>query len=226
MRYKRSSIKFGKCVYCGKIRPLTVDHVPPKNLFSKPRPDNLYTVPSCYPCNNESSKDDEYFRLNIVLREKTPEHVEGKKLFQSVMTSLRRTQSAGFRKSFLSGIKDLGVFTPQGLYLGDVSTYDVDLSRADKVAARIIKGLYHRENSKRLSDEYEVNTYSMTDLIAKQFYGITKTLLQTPTKFVGKREVFSYWSMATKDDPDSSAWLLLFFERTAFVGFITLRKNT
>jgi len=225
MHYKRSSIKFGECVYCGEIRPLTVDHIPPKNLFPKPRPDNLYTVPSCYPCNNESSKDDEYFRLNIVLREDTPEHVEGSKLFKAVMRSLTRIQSAGYKKSFLSGIKDLEVFTPHGLYLGEVSTYDVELTRVDKVAARMIKGLYYKERSKRLSDEYEVNTYSMTNLIAKQFHGIVQTLLQLPPNFVGKREVFSYWSMSTKDDPDSSVWLLLFFEATAFIGFITPRKN-
>jgi len=43
--------KIGICVYCGKKLPLTKDHIPPKNLYSKPRPSNLITVPCCEKCN-------------------------------------------------------------------------------------------------------------------------------------------------------------------------------
>ena len=45
----------GPCVYCGRKRRLTLDHVPPQNLFAKPRP--TPTVPSCAPCNSGSSLD-------------------------------------------------------------------------------------------------------------------------------------------------------------------------
>jgi hypothetical protein len=48
------------CVYCGKQAP-TSDHVIPRCLLEKPFPPNLPTVPSCRPCNEAYSKDEEYF---------------------------------------------------------------------------------------------------------------------------------------------------------------------
>src|SRR5688500_18167485 len=52
-----------KCYLCGATENLTRDHIPPKGLFPKPRPSNLYTVPCCYSCNNGAAKEDEYLRV-------------------------------------------------------------------------------------------------------------------------------------------------------------------
>ena len=57
--------KLGICPFCAKEKYLTDDHIPPKNLFPKPRPNTLITVPGCDECNRGNSKDDEYFRLMI-----------------------------------------------------------------------------------------------------------------------------------------------------------------
>ena len=48
------------CVYCGK-EATTRDHVIPRCLLEKPYPPDLPTVPSCRPCNEGYSKDEEYF---------------------------------------------------------------------------------------------------------------------------------------------------------------------
>ena len=66
---KKKPKNYGECVYCGREAQLTSDHIPPKNLFPKPRPSNLITVPSCKRCNRSASKDDEYLRLVLVMRE-------------------------------------------------------------------------------------------------------------------------------------------------------------
>jgi hypothetical protein len=58
-------MEFGECVYCGEQRELTRDHVPPRCLFSKPRPSDLITVPCCAHCNGDFQKHDEYFRIAI-----------------------------------------------------------------------------------------------------------------------------------------------------------------
>jgi hypothetical protein len=42
---------------------LVPDHVPPKGLFPKPRPDNLIKVPCCFACNNKHSGFDERLRM-------------------------------------------------------------------------------------------------------------------------------------------------------------------
>jgi hypothetical protein len=56
-------MKFAKyCYNCGIREATTVDHVIPKTLFLKPRPQSLITVPACRECNEGFSKDEEYFR--------------------------------------------------------------------------------------------------------------------------------------------------------------------
>src|SRR5438034_6132874 len=54
MRNKR-----GICVYCGREKKLTMDHVPPKLLFASPYPPNLPTVPSCRDCNRSEEHTSE-----------------------------------------------------------------------------------------------------------------------------------------------------------------------
>jgi len=39
------------------------DHVPPRGLFPSPRPNDLVTVPCCFPCNNRHSGFDERLRI-------------------------------------------------------------------------------------------------------------------------------------------------------------------
>ncbi len=67
-----SQYRVGTCTFCGLKGYVTDDHVPPRCLFSRPRPNNLVTVPACKDCNTrKSSKDDEYFRLTFGMDEKS-----------------------------------------------------------------------------------------------------------------------------------------------------------
>ena len=53
------------CYLCRATENLTRDHVPPENLFPKPKPSNLITVPCCKTCNEGFSKLDEQFRAFV-----------------------------------------------------------------------------------------------------------------------------------------------------------------
>jgi hypothetical protein len=55
------------CVYCGERDATTMDHIPPRCLFDR-QPATLIKVPSCFPCNNGASMDDEYFRTVLSFR--------------------------------------------------------------------------------------------------------------------------------------------------------------
>jgi hypothetical protein len=129
--------KTGECIYCGRVRPITEDHVPPRNLFAKPRPGNLVKVPSCYQCHSENKQaalDDEYFRLTLTLREDTATHPEVKQILPTVLRSLARPDKVGFTKSLLKSIKKVNVRSRSGLYLGRKGAFDVNLARLDNVA--------------------------------------------------------------------------------------------
>lgn len=132
----------GECVYCGTIGPLTRDHIPPQNLFAKPRPSNLIAVPSCPPCNHSATRDDEYFRMTLSLREDLQQHPANDQLRRAVQRSFAKPQQARFTRAFFQGVRRVDVETPGGIYLGQQPVYEVDLRRLKRVAARIAKGSF------------------------------------------------------------------------------------
>jgi len=95
----------GPCTYCQTVGPLTDDHVPPKLLFSKPRPSNLITVPACFPCNNGAGLDDAYFRLNVAIRENAGEHPNAEPIWKAALKDLTRDEAAGLRELFREDMK-------------------------------------------------------------------------------------------------------------------------
>jgi hypothetical protein len=61
------------CVICSNAPATTREHVPAQQLFDRPLPGNLITVPSCEPCNSGSPRDDEFLRgFLLLLRDAVP----------------------------------------------------------------------------------------------------------------------------------------------------------
>ena len=169
----------GECTYCGRIGPITSDHIPPKCLFPHPRPD-LITVPSCRHCNKGASLDDEYFRTVIALRDTVGDNPNVQSLLPLVLRSLKKPQKAAFRHSLLKSLRKLQVRTPAGLILGNRGAYDVDLVRLDNVASRIVRGLYFHESGQRLPDGFAVSSFSedgLRDLDAETLAKMQQTVL-------------------------------------------------
>lgn len=230
---RRKPHKIGECVYCGKVAPITDDHIPPQNLFAKPRPSNLIKVPSCKECHSENkqvSQDDEYFRLMLTLREDTADHPDVEQLLPIVYRSLARPDKVGFAKSIQKNMKEVYVRTQSGLYLGIKPSYDVNLARLDNVAKRIVKGLFYVETGHRLPDNYEAVAYSESGLrnLAENDKKhlqteIIRPLTSNAPKIIGK-QVFSYWVAYPDIDANISVWLLVFYKRVAFLC-LTLPKE-
>src|ERR1039458_3237934 len=61
------------CVICSNAPATTREHVPAQQLFDRPLPGDLITVPSCEPCNSGSQRDDEFPRgFLLLLRDAVP----------------------------------------------------------------------------------------------------------------------------------------------------------
>lgn len=210
------------CVYCGSTKELTNDHIPPKALFAKPRPSNLITVPSCRSCNGDASKDDEYFRLMISMRHDTGDHPAVQKNLPSIYRSLQMPSKKGFKRALIGSMCEIEIATPSGFYLGTAEGYDVNLSRLDRVAARITTGLFFHEFGRRLAPEFTTCAYSV-DGFSKADQK-TKTLVhETLAKITsGKPRVFGdgafiYWLNKVKECDTTSLWVLQFYERINFL---------
>ena len=81
---------FDICVYCGKRKKLTVDHVPPKLFLAPPYPPNLLTVPACHECNASFTKNDEYTRTVVILDVRASNNTDAQAKLPAVMRSLLR----------------------------------------------------------------------------------------------------------------------------------------
>jgi hypothetical protein len=212
------------CLYCGVVGDLTDDHVPPENLFPKPRPGNLVEVRACLACNGGASKDDEYFRQCLCLAEQTRGHDEATKNHAPVLRALNREQAPGLRASFLQSLRRVPEHTPGGLYLGHRLAFEVDLARLFRVVERTVKGLYFRETGQRLPDGYDVRVHSDETLatldprdLEEDTRNVIAPLQRLEPKVIGN-DVFAYRHWIAPEDARISVWLLTFYRDISFLA--------
>src|ERR1700704_4123856 len=100
----RKQVHEGICTYCGETKPVTADHIIPKNLFPKPYPPNMWTVPCCGECNGGYSKDDEYFRLVLTLSEKSKGQPDRDSVLPTAIRGLNNPRAERFRRSIVDKV--------------------------------------------------------------------------------------------------------------------------
>lgn len=151
---------------------------------------------------------------------------DGKFARAAAMRSVRRPQARGLLTTLLATMHDVELRSPAGLYLGRrVAAFAPDTERLLRVVRRIVLGLFYRDLGRRLPEGYRTKVYlpSAVDrtsedaeeglLILQQMAAM---LSRRPPRFVG-RPVLTYWQSST-EDPNATAWLLMFYERVSFIG--------
>ncbi|MEP7227382.1 MAG: hypothetical protein ABI785_08480 [Gemmatimonadales bacterium] len=204
------------CVYCGSTKQLTDDHVPPKQLFQKPRPSDLVTVPSCWPCNSGFQSDDDYFRTVLALRIDDRTRPAARPFREATLRGLRRPEAQGFasevRKSLV--LADLPPLPDGSIQLAGQW---VDGARINRSTQRLIRAFFWRERGHRLPRGYRT-TGGLFET-ASAFLPILLPLLASGG---GERILaggqFDYVWGEAPDDPDTTAWWFTFFGRYSFIG--------
>lgn len=220
------------CAYCGGHQNVTHDHVPPRNLFPKPRPNDLITVPACQRCHSSTSKDDEYFRLKLCMSDQVGHHPGARANRETIFRSLSRSEAAGLRKSFLSDIRVVQLRTQAGLHLGKRLAFDVNLQCIQRVVERTVRGLFFHVTGQRLHPDYDVAVHS-DDTLREKPEEVLEELRQTiliplariPPKVIGNG-VFMYRFHITNGDPFLSVWALTFYGQVAFLALTGPRNET
>jgi hypothetical protein len=196
----------GVCVYCGEARELTRDHVPPRCLFSKPRPHDLITVPCCETCNREFSKHDEYFRLAIVAgidKEKFP-----KENADSVraINSLIRPASHGFARLMLQN------------YDRNSSGLTVDRLRIEIVLYRIARGLFYHHKAERMPGTIAFVFRSVDSSLRTNSDGREIIDRLDGNMITIGDGIFRYaFEPFEPPDPFGTAWLMRFYDHRTFL---------
>ena len=209
-----------ECVYCGSRQNLTRDHVPPRCLFATP-PQNAITVPCCQKCNQEASKDDEYFRSNLSGRRDVGDHPEASKVMEKSFRALHYPEAKGLKRSFLNNV-DFFYYVNELGFIEPGASYSPDLERLGRVASRIVKGLYWHKTNERLPDHYEVDAGVVDQLrqFDEQLTNMCAEVLKEEPLALGN-DVFKCWHKSTPEDRFSSLWILQFYTNIHFLCVTT-----
>jgi hypothetical protein len=196
---------FGECVYCGEQRELTRDHVPPRCLFSKPRPSDLVTVPCCLVCNAQFQKYDEYFRLAITTGIDAASFP--KELSDSVraINSLNRPASHGLARLLLKN------------YQRGSPRLEFDAARVKVVLDRVTRGLFYHHRRVRMPGTTAFAFREVTENLTVPAEGrewINRLAKTLTTIGAGN---FRYASEPLEPtDPFGTAWLMRFYDHKTF----------
>lgn len=210
----------GECVYCGRWSRLTVDHIPPRGLFSKNNRDDLVRVPSCEPCNGNSSKDDEYLRVMVSMRHDVTGTPDAREAWAASLRGFARPEKQRMRAATQRSITRKERFKGS-IYLGRAPAYNVDLSRLCRPIERIVRGLYWSEFGKRLPGDYEVATFSLDMLdstnIQTQIWisNLADAALRGRLREVGG-QAFRYAFIRDSQDERVSLWMIQIYVRVYF----------
>lgn len=213
------------CIYCGELAT-TRDHVPPKILIPKENrkksDKDLIVVPACKNCNQNFSKDDEYFRVVVSSIRHVAEQPEAQKLHSSIKRSLERPQARGFRTSMLRNIKQVPLLTPSGVYYGEGRAMRGNFTRINHVVERITRGLYYHHYKKPLPQNHIVHSFSW-ETMNQTPEGINTTLASAKWLQGSHRHeiggVVQYKYTSFINLPGCTYWGFTFFKAKTFQVF-------
>lgn len=205
------------CAYCGAGAPETADHIPPKNLFSKPFPENLLTVPCCKRCQKGWSKDDEYFRIALLSSSNLADVPAVQPVIDTIFRSFRRPQARGLARLVETSLVEIEQRTEEGIIAGTVPAFKVQGHRLERVGGRIIRALFFEEFNQPLPATHVAKASIQQFGLDYLWPSIKEVQFAELRSFAA--DSFHYTYATVQEDPFSSVWLLDFFGRLPMVGF-------
>lgn len=199
------------CIYCGATGTVTRDHAPPKNLFPTPRPSDLITVPACERCNKSFERDDDYFRIAVLVPADPERHPIAARLWAEKVVRGTLRRSPALKSTIIRSLARLAVTSPAGIYLGTAPTVRLDRKRLDRVASRIVTALHwhHYGHVPRPGVKFTVamgpdlKRPGIAEGVALDFFaGRPWTIIADGA--------FRYEHGRVPENPDWGAWLLSF----------------
>lgn len=208
----RKEGKKALCAICGKNPATTLDHIPPKGVFSKPRPNDLIKVPACFECNNEASKFDELFRVYLSLHVGV-DNPATKSLWKDqalrtlthnrkLLSKLQSTQRTGEVRS--SG----------GIIVGKRQVLPWNSEAHKSLVERMVRGLYYHHFKGILGDKVTCKTQWLKN-ISKEIYEMSKEWKDH--SIGGDRLIYRY--VRSEDKPLCSIWVFQFYGRHFASGY-------
>ncbi len=193
------------CVICGRNVATTLDHVPPKNLFVKPRP-SLITIPACFDCNNSASGFDEELMIYVSLQI-GPEEDRTKKLWKTKALKAL-DQNKRFQREIIRKMKRVWLTTESGLMVEERTAFPAKVEVYQAVFERTVRGLYFHHFREILGKNVSVYV-SPSIHLSNEIYEIARDLPQN--EIGGTALIYKY--ARTEEEPKASLWVFQLYEK-------------
>jgi hypothetical protein len=201
----------------------------PNALFARPRPKDLITVPACDDCHtDEDSLDAECFAFQTAIHNDASSSPSAQAIYQTLIKGVGNPKKQSWANSVFRSLSFGQVHSPAGLYLGDAPIYELDVPRLQRVASRIIRGLYYHHWREPVPESYEVVAYSaeLVRRLPKETRDGLAPLLAfvdgEPARSVG--DVLRY-RLRTFPEGAGCIALLVFYGAVSYLGFVSDREG-
>lgn len=129
------------CYLCGEKGANTKDHVPPKCLLPKNQSSHIQrlTLAAHKQCNNQYSRDEEYFR--DLIGPTAIDYSDGDAIYFSTQRAWQTSHGRRRLNMFLRNAQRVQLYSKAGLYLGKAIGVQPDLHRIVRVGMKIAQGV-------------------------------------------------------------------------------------
>lgn len=200
------------CAYCGKsFMKLDKEHVFPKCLYPLSKNDSRVqrlTIPACNDCNNSWSDDEVHFRNMLNLAgEPNPARQE---LWPNILSSFYEIDGQRRVNDLFAQMKTVNT-TDGERYM----VFPGKDERVLRVVRKIIRGLsyYHCLQSPILDQCILVDV--LQHVIPQEF-------LDQMNYHHRESDIAEYRFQVINENGINSAWLITFFQRVPFIGFVSI----
>jgi hypothetical protein len=194
------------CVICSEHLATTVDHVPPKGIFPRPRPSDLITVPACAACNNEASNLDEAFKLYLGLHVGPFEDPATDKFFAQAQRTFQHNRR--LQRELLGQAAPIPFIDEEGESTGEGLAVRWNSDAHDKKIERVVRGLHFHHFGKSLSPD----TVVAPKWFREPHRNFLPEGLELASRTIGEKQ-FSYSFARVEEQPQVSIWTFEFYER-------------
>ena len=208
-----------ECTYCGQVKEVTDDHIPPKSIYKDPMPSCLPTVKSCAECNQGSSEDDEYFRDTVLKYHAVSGKPQAKKQLAAMYRAATIPQKRKYTDRTISAFIKTDVMSSGGIYLGTVPAYRIERQRLESAVERYVRGLYRYDTKLRLPDDRHIKVIINPEVLYRWRQQIEDLLAGARSKTI-QEGVFWYSWQPLEDKPETSFWLLVFYDSFPIIAVI------
>ena len=203
------------CSYCVLREATTADHIPPKVCFPKPRP-NLITVPACESCNNQFSNLDEEFASFLSIRVGSDSSVT-QRLHEKNKRIIRHNKR--LRRAIIDRSTKVWLID-EGNFIKEAYQFKWDGKGHDQMVCRLIRGLFYHVFRRPLP-----LTSTIKGAWSKPFHdkGLLEIWNGGAGENIGDGGQFRYRYNHTLDAPDTTIWMMTFYDRhfaTGSTGFV------